>query len=78
MAKLAHLFVLAALIVWLAGSGCIGNNDEEETGIAPGPEAGNGDNSEGLTQAEIQEINDDMIELENLLANASVEEEIVF
>lgn len=79
MAKLAHLLVLTALIVWLAGSGCIGNNDKEEAGIAPGEEVENGasDNSDGLTQAEVKELDEDMTDLENLLANASVEEEIL-
>jgi len=79
MAKLAHLLVLTALIVWLAGSGCIGNNDKEEAGIAPSEEVENGasDNSDGLTQAEVKELDEDMTDLENLLANASVEEEIL-
>jgi len=40
MVKLAHLLILTALIVWLAGSGCIGNNasEVEEAGIAPSEE----------------------------------------
>lgn len=82
MAKLAHLLVLSALIVWLAGSGCVGNNtsDIEEAGISHNvDEAGNGisDDSEGLTQAEVLELDGDMAELESLLVDASVEEEIV-
>lgn len=82
MVKLVHLFVLSALIFWLAGSGCVGNNtsDVKEAGIAPEvAEAENGvpDSGVGLTPAEIQEIDGDMAELENLLNNASVEEEIV-
>lgn len=82
MVKLTHLLVLSALIVWLAGSGCVGNNtNAEEAGIAPNvAEAENGvpDNSgSGLTQAEIQELDDDMVNLEELLQNASAEEDIV-
>jgi hypothetical protein len=83
MAKLAHLLVLLALLVWLAGSGCIGNNtsDVDEAGIDPnaaGAENGIPDNSEmQLTQTEIQEIDNDMIELQEMLENASIEDEIV-
>lgn len=77
MVKLAHLLVLTALVIWLSGSGCIGNNDKEEAGTAQGAEAGNGANSEGLTQADIQELDNDMTELENLLTNASTDEEIL-
>ena len=29
MVKFAHLLVLSALIVWLAGSGCVGNSTSE-------------------------------------------------
>ena len=29
MVKFAHLLVLSALIVWLAGSGCVGNDASE-------------------------------------------------
>ena len=77
MVKLVHLLVLTVLVVWLAGSGCIGNNDKEEAGAAPGVEAGNGANSEELTQADVQELDNDMTELENLLTNASTDEEIL-
>lgn len=83
MAKLAHLLVLSALIVWLAGSGCVGNNtsDIKEAGITPNvAEAENGisDNSEaGLTPAEVQELDGDMADLENLLNSSNAEEEIV-
>lgn len=83
MVKLIHLFVLSALIVWLAGSGCIGNNtsDVKEAGIAPDVAGAEdevpGDLGAGLTSADVQEIDGDMAELENLLDNASVEEEIV-
>jgi hypothetical protein len=80
MVKLAHLLVLSALIVWLAGSGCIGNNssDVKEAGIAHNvDEAENGvlDNSE-LTLAEVQELNNDMADLESLLDSSSTDEDI--
>ena len=37
MVKFAHLLVLSALIVWLAGSGCIGNDTSKvkESGVNP-------------------------------------------
>ena len=83
MVKFAHLLVLSALVVWLAGSGCVGNGTSEvkESGVDPNvAEAGNGAPSEdleiGLTQAEIQGLNYDMADLEDLLVNASPEEEI--
>jgi hypothetical protein len=82
MVKFAYLLMLSALIIWLAGSGCVGNDasEVEEAGIAPGiDEAGNGvpaDSEMGLTQAEIQELDSDMAELDNLLENASLEDEI--
>jgi hypothetical protein len=84
MVKFAHLLVLSALIVWLAGSGCVGNgtSEIEKSGVSPNAvEAGNGAPAEdlemGLTQVEIQELDSDMAELENLLEKASPEEEIV-
>ncbi|KKG10716.1 hypothetical protein EO95_00050 [Methanosarcina sp. 1.H.T.1A.1] len=81
MVKFAHLLVLSALIVWLAGSGCVGNDATVVEETAPNvAEAGNGiseDSEMGLSQAEIQELDSDMAELENLLENASLEEEIV-
>ncbi|MDI9395725.1 MAG: hypothetical protein QM426_10090 [Euryarchaeota archaeon] len=82
MVKFVHLFVLSTLIFWLAGSGCVGNDTSEvkETEIAPElTEAENivPDSGARLTPAEIQEIDGDLAELENLLKNASVEEEIL-
>lgn len=84
MVKLAHLLVLSALIVWLAGSGCIGNNTSEieKSGVnSNAVEAGDGapvtDMGIGLTQTEIQELDSDMAELEDLLETASPEEDIV-
>ena len=80
MVKFAHLLVLSALIVWLAGSGCVGNDASEVEETAPNSDAGNGtlnDSEMGLTPADIQELDSDMVKLENLLENASPEEEIV-
>jgi hypothetical protein len=82
MAKLAHLLVLSALIVWLAGSGCVGNNtsDVKEAGISPNvgeAEYGTDNSESGLTPAEVQELDGDMEDLESLLNSSSAEEEIV-
>ncbi len=84
MVKFAHLLVLSALIIWLAGSGCVGNgtSEVEKKGVDPNAvEAENGVPAEdlemGLTQAEIQELDSDMEELQGLLEDASPEEEIV-
>lgn len=78
MVKFAHLLVLSVLIIWIAGSGCVGNesSDVEDGGVTQNvAEAENADNS-GLTSAEIQELDTDMAELESLLSNASLGEEI--
>ena len=84
MVKFVHLLVLSALTIWLAGSGCIGNNTSEVEESMVGPdaaEAANGASAEdmemGLSQAEIQDLDSDMAKLEDLLANASIEEEIL-
>jgi hypothetical protein len=84
MVKFAHLLVLSALIIWLAGSGCVGNStsEVEKSGVDQNAiEAGNGVPSEdlemGLTQAEIQQLDSDMAELEGLLESASVEEIVI-
>lgn len=84
MVKFAHLLVLSALIVLLAGSGCVGNDTHEIEKSGTGPnsiEAENGSPTKdldiGLVQAEIQELNSEMEELESLLENANLEEEIV-
>ena len=81
MVKLTHLLVLATLVVWLAGSGCIGNNTSKSEGSeADVAEVVEGVSAEslniGLTQAEIKELDDDMTNLNYLLENASLEEEI--
>jgi hypothetical protein len=84
MVKFAHLLVLSALIVWLAGSGCVGNNtsEVEKSGVNQNAvEAGNGAPAEdvemGLTQDEIQKLDPDTAGLETMLDNASPDEEIV-
>ncbi|HIH74715.1 MAG TPA: hypothetical protein HA306_05785 [Methanosarcina sp.] len=81
MAKFAHLLILSVLIIWLAGSGCVGNNasDAEEAGIAPDTtaEGASGMSEIELTHAEILELNSDITALENLLEDASLEEELV-
>jgi hypothetical protein len=84
MVKFAHLLVLSALIIWLAGSGCVGNStsEVEKSGVDQNAiKAGNGVPSEdlemGLTQAEIQQLDSDMAELEGLLESASVEEIVI-
>lgn len=83
MVKFTHLLVLSALIVWLAGSGCVGNSASEIEKPAADPntvETGHGapaaDLEMELTQAEVQELDSDTTELEDLLKNASPEEEI--
>ncbi|AKB44739.1 MAG TPA: hypothetical protein PKJ75_01755 [Methanosarcina vacuolata] len=83
MVKFVHLLVLSALIIWLAASGCVGNNTSEieKSGVnSNAVGAGNGvpatDMEMELTQAEIQEVDSDMADLEDLLKSASPEEEI--
>jgi hypothetical protein len=83
MVKLAHLLALSVLIVWLAGSGCVGDSTSEvkESRVNPNvAEMQNGAPAEdlemGLTQAEIQELDSEVTDLEDLLKNASPEEEI--
>jgi hypothetical protein len=84
MVKFVHLLVLSALIVWLAGSGCVGNNTSEieKSGVnSNAVEAGNGapanDMEMELSQADMQELDSDMADLEDLLDNASLDEDIV-
>jgi TolA-binding protein len=84
MVKFAHLLVLSALIVWLAGSGCVGDSTSEVKESKANPDVAeiqNGEPAEYLeiepTQAEIQNLDSEIKDLEDLLANASPEEEIV-
>jgi hypothetical protein len=82
MVKFAHLLVLSTLIFWLAGSGCVGNDasEIEKSGVDPNIEAGNGVPAEDLEmghmQAEIQELDSDMADLQGLLEDANPEEKI--
>ncbi len=82
MVKFAHLLVLLTLIFWLAGAGCVGNGASkiEKSGIDPNIEASNGAPAEdlemGLMQAEIQELDSDMADLQGLLEDASPKEKI--
>jgi hypothetical protein len=80
MAKLTHLLVLSVLILWLAVSGCVGNStDKEKAGTAPDVSEIDGvpENSEnGLTQADIQELDNDMADLQSLLENTTPEDKI--
>jgi hypothetical protein len=83
MVKFTHLLVLSVFIVWLAGSGCVGDSASKvkETGVNPAV-AGmqNGAPAEdleiGLTQAEMQELDSEMANIEELLNNANTEKEI--
>lgn len=84
MVKFAHLLVLSALIVWLAGSGCVENSVSEVKESKANPDVAEMQNGEpaedleiGPTQAEIKDIDSEIKDLEDLLANASPEEEIV-
>ncbi|MGB9928683.1 MAG: hypothetical protein ACPK85_09800 [Methanosarcina sp.] len=85
MGKYAHLLILSATIVCLAGSGCIENDDTSEvqdSEISPNiAEAQTGvliqDLDIGLTQAEINELDSDMAELNLLLEDADASEDVV-
>jgi hypothetical protein len=84
MVKFAYLLVLSALIIWLAGSGCIGNDTSKSEGsgadqnVAEAVDGVAAENLEiGLTQAEIKEVDTDLKDLDYLLQNASLEEDIV-
>jgi hypothetical protein len=82
--KLAHLLMLSTLIVWIAGSGCIGNDKSkvEDKALSPkGAEEGNGTSAKNLdvdlSQAELKKLDSDMADLQNLLENASLNDNIV-
>jgi hypothetical protein len=85
MVKFAHLLVLSILIVWLAGSGCIGNDTSKTKEAGTGSnnaEVGNSsasieDLEASLTQAELKELDSDMEDLEDLLENSSLGEDII-
>ena len=83
MVKLTHLLVLSVFIVWLAGSGCVGDSTSKvkESRVNPDvAEMQNGAPAEdlemGLTQAEMQELDSEIANIEDLLKNANTEEEI--
>jgi hypothetical protein len=81
MVKFTHMFVLSILVFWLAVSGCAENDasEMEEAGIIPNIPGTEEDTSaeQGLTEAEIQDFEENVTDLENLLENSSIEEEIV-
>jgi hypothetical protein len=80
MAKLAHLLVLSCLIIFLAFSGCIGNDAsklKEENGSNYTGESNALSNSSsssapeddlevGLTQSDLKELDSDMSDLQGL------------
>ncbi|WP_054864326.1 hypothetical protein [Methanosarcina barkeri] len=79
MVKFVHLLVLSALIIWLAASGCVGNSTSEieKTGVnSNAVGAGNAvpttEMEMELTQADIQEVDSNMEDLEDLLKEASL------
>ncbi len=83
MVKFAHLLILSALMVWIVGSGCVGNDAAEveeseinSDAVKAGEEAQDARDLE-LNEAEILELDADMAELEALLENVSLEEDIV-
>jgi hypothetical protein len=83
MGKLAHLLVISATIVCLAGSGCVGNDASEAQNSEMSPnivEAQNAVSAEdfnmGLTQAEINDLNSEIADLDVLLENACPSEDV--
>lgn len=90
MIKFSHLLVLSALMVWLIGSGCVENEASEIEEITPethmkdvGEETDDifsetlTDSEYALQDPELLELESDMIELEALLEDMSLEEEII-
>ena len=84
MVKFAHLLVLSALIVLLAGSGCVGNDTPDVKKTEAGPNSFEVENRSPdedldtrLLQAEIQELNSEMEELKGMLEDANLEDEII-
>ncbi len=83
MVKFTHLLVLSVFIVWLAGSGCVGDSTSKVKELRVNPDVAemqNGAPAEdleiGLTQAEMQELDSEMANIEELLNNANTEEDI--
>ncbi|AKB24257.1 hypothetical protein MSMTP_0788 [Methanosarcina sp. MTP4] len=83
MVKFAHLLILSALIVWIVGSGCVGNDAAEveeseiNSDVAKAGEEAQDSGDLEINEAEILELEADMAELEALLENVSLEEDIV-
>lgn len=88
MAKLTHLLILSALMTFVVGSGCVGDDaseveesEQDSKAVEAGEEAGNSSgNSSGeleINETEIQELEAEIAELVALLENASLEEDIV-
>lgn len=83
MVRFTHLLILSALMVWIVGSGCVGNDAAEvEESEIDSDAAGAGEDAQDsggmeLNEAEILELEADMAEIEALLENASLEEDIV-
>ncbi|HII79497.1 MAG TPA: hypothetical protein HA261_03650 [Methanosarcina sp.] len=76
MVKFTHLFVMSILVFWLAVSGCVGNEtDAKEEGPASNASVNTSANK-GLTEADVQEFDENVTDLEDLLKNSSLEEEI--
>jgi hypothetical protein len=84
MVKLAHLLVLSCLIIWLAVSGCIGNDtskvkeagNDSNFSMARNGSAATEDLGVGLTPEELKELGSDMSDLQDLLENSSAGEDI--
>jgi hypothetical protein len=78
MSKLTYLIVMSMLILWLAGSGCVGNDtDSQDTGLTPNsPGTDSGENpsaGQQLTEAEIHEFDKNVTDLQDILENSSEE-----
>lgn len=77
MVKFTHLFVISILILSLAGSGCVGkdiNAKEADLRDTPGAnDSGNASAEQKLTEADVQEFEQNATDLENLLENSSEE-----
>ena len=84
MVKLAHLLVLSCLIIWLAVSGCIGDDTSKSKDTGNGSNYTGARNSVapdedlevGLTQSDLKELDSDISDLQSLIGNSSVGEDI--
>ncbi|HIH74716.1 MAG TPA: hypothetical protein HA306_05795 [Methanosarcina sp.] len=77
MVKFAHLLVVSVLVTWLAVSGCVEDTaDQDKAGIVSdisGMEDSGNTSTEELTEADIQEFEENITHLEDLLENSSEE-----